>query len=528
MDETLRRDNPNPFLSANPISKIFFSWLNPLFKKGCKGWLEETDMYNTCPSDQSKILGDKIESSWKKELMCKDLGGKPSLLRALVRTFWLEYVLWGLILLVEGGIEVSQPILLAQLLDYFTPDPSTTRTEAWIYATAIVFSSMVLAISHHPYSFSAARMGMRVRIGCCSLMFKKSLRLSNRSLNESSVGQIVNLMSNDVARFDQALMFFHFLAVGPIQALAALGILWHEVGPSVLAGLAVLVLLMPTQIIMGKIFSKLRRKTAIHTDKRVKVMNEIISGMRIIKMYCWEKPFRHLVEKLRSDEVRHLRRTRRIQACVLGPYFATSQLSIFLLFLVFTLTGHEDKMRPSTIFLIMGVIQCVRLTCGLLLPIASQQLAETLAVVKRIEEFLLREELVRISNTHSRNDILRNEESKNADKRHDIGVEMDNVTAKWEGRTSETNTLEDITLKVMPGELLAVIGPVGAGKTSMLMSILGELPLQSGTVKAQGKIAYVSQHPWVFSGSVRQNIVFGAPFDKTRYDKIIKICALSR
>ena len=65
-------------------------------------------------------------------------------------------------------------------------------------------------------------------------------------------------------------------------------------------------------------------------------------------------------------------------------------------------------------------------------------------------------------------------------------------------------------------------------QTSLLMTILGELPIQSGSIRAQGKIAYVSQHPWIFSGSLRQNILFGESFEKARYDKIIRISALSR
>ncbi|GFN81872.1 multidrug resistance-associated protein 4 [Plakobranchus ocellatus] len=458
MDETVRHHNPNPTLTANILSRTFYTWLNPLFKKGSKGWLQEEDMYNACPTDKSKMLGDKLESAWEKEMQGKDRGRKPSLLRALFRIFGVQYFLLGLLALFE------------------------------------------------------------------------SLRLSNRSLNESSVGQIVNLMSNDVTRFDQGMMFFHYLWVGPLQVIGALILLWYEAGETftVFSSLIVMILLMPTQIIMAKLFSTFRRKTAIHTDKRVKVMNEIISGMRLIKMYCWEKPFRHLVEKLRSDEVHHLRRARRVQACVLAPYFATSQLSIFLLFLTFTVTGQEEEMRPTKIFLILSLVQCLRLTCGLFVPLGSQHLAETLIVIKRIETFLLREEHKQITYHCESNGFSGKDESLNADNKYNVSVKMNNITAKWEGRDAEANTLENITVSVKPGELVAVIGPVGSGKSSLLLSILGELPLLSGTVKAQGKIAYVSQHPWVFSGSVRQNIVFGAQYDKARYDKIIKISALRR
>ncbi|RUS91067.1 hypothetical protein EGW08_001195, partial [Elysia chlorotica] len=107
-------------------------------------------------------------------------------------------------------------------------------------------------------------------------------------------------------------------------------------------------------------------------------------------------------------------------------------------------------------------------------------------------------------------------------------VQLKNVTAKWEGTYTETNTLDDVSLRVGPGELMAVIGPVGSGKSSLLMTILGELQPLSGSIKSRGTIAYVSQQPWVFSGSVRQNIIFGSKYDKARYDKVIKVAALTR
>ncbi|GFN81877.1 cystic fibrosis transmembrane conductance regulator [Plakobranchus ocellatus] len=101
MDETMRHHNPNPTLTANILAKAFYMWLNPLFKKGSKGWLQETDMYNACPPDKSKTLGDELELMWEKEMQGKDRGRSPSLLRALLHMFGLQYFLLGLLALFE-------------------------------------------------------------------------------------------------------------------------------------------------------------------------------------------------------------------------------------------------------------------------------------------------------------------------------------------------------------------------------------------------------------------------------------------
>ncbi|GFS27779.1 cystic fibrosis transmembrane conductance regulator [Elysia marginata] len=203
MDESLRHENPNPALTANPLSQFFFCWINSLFEKGYKGWLEESDMYNVCPNDSSKAIGDEIQADWEEEVEQQRQGKQASLLRTLYRVFGLRFLLLSLILLAEELVKLAQPFLLAEFLDYFSPGGKTSSTEAWLYATGVVLCSVTIALLHHPYYFAISRTGMRARIGLCSMMYRKSLRLSNKSMSQSSVGQIVNLMSNDVSRFDQ-------------------------------------------------------------------------------------------------------------------------------------------------------------------------------------------------------------------------------------------------------------------------------------------------------------------------------------
>ncbi|XP_027391669.1 multidrug resistance-associated protein 4-like [Bos indicus x Bos taurus] len=102
---------------------------------------------------------------------------------------------------------------------------------------------------------------------------------------------------------------------------------------------------------------------------------------------------------------------------------------------------------------------------------------------------------------------------------------MKDFTAFWD-KESETPTLQGLSFTVRPGELLAVVGPVGAGKSSLLCALLGELPPSQGQASVHGRIVYVSQQPWVFSGTVRSNILFGKKYEEERYEKVIKACAL--
>ncbi|CAC5381267.1 ABCC4 [Mytilus coruscus] len=362
-------------------------WLNPLFKIGYKRRLEVDDMYNVCEQDSSDNLGDRLEKEWNKELRKRESGGKPSLLKCLIRMFGVEYALLGVILFIEEGTKIAQPLFLGQLIRYFTPGSTVSSTDAYLYAMGVSLCAIILAIFHHPYFFGVQRIGMQLRVACCSLLYRKALRLNNTALGQTTTGQIVNLMSNDVNRFDTAAIFLHYLWVGPAQAIPVLIILWNELGPSAMAGFGVLLLLVPVQSWMGKLFSKFRHKTAIHTDERVKVMNEIISGMRVIKMYCWEKPFGQLVEKIRGQEVKKVKSCSYIRGSIIGFFFSSAKLIVFLTFLAYIMNGHA--LSTEKVFVTIALYQAIRLSTTLFIPFAIQFASETKVTVERLQVCLM-------------------------------------------------------------------------------------------------------------------------------------------
>lgn len=171
---------------------------------------------------------------------------------------------------------------------------------AYGYAAVLSLCTLILAILHHLYFYHVQCAGMRIRVAMCHMIYRKALRLSNSAMGKTTTGQIVNLLSNDVNKFDQVTIFLHFLWAGPLQAIGVTILLWVEIGISCLAGLAILVILLPLQSCIGKLFSSLRSKTAAFTDARIRTMNEVITGMRIIKMYAWEKSFADLITNLRK------------------------------------------------------------------------------------------------------------------------------------------------------------------------------------------------------------------------------------
>ncbi|XP_076453870.1 ATP-binding cassette sub-family C member 4-like isoform X2 [Babylonia areolata] len=519
MDETARHFNPSPMQSANWISRVLFWWLNPLMKKGHKKELSEEDLFSVVPQDSADHLSVGLEREWQRELQKeKDSGGthKPSLLKALARLFGLRYLLLGLIVLTEESVRVVQPLLLGGLIEYFTASSTMTTKQAYLYALGVSLATLLMAFTHAYYFFAVARIGMQMRVACSSLMFKKAVWLNNSGMSQTTTGHIVNLMSNDVSRFDKGAMFLHFLVIGPLQAIVVLVILWIKLGPSVVGGFVVVLLLIPVQGIMGKMFSKLRHKTALHTDERVKVMNEIISGMRVIKMYCWEKHFGELVEKIRRSELKYVWAKKRINAFTSSVWLFAHRVLSYAVVVMHVCLGGTVRAAPLYIALSFMFLLAYN-GVGCVFEGVSR-FSEFCVASARVQKFLL------LAEKHRQESVVCSHHRPAPD---DCMVVIDNLSAKWNPEV-EQNTLDQISATVKAGQLLAVIGPVGAGKSSLLMALLGELQASAGSVSVKGKVAYVSQQAWVFSGSLRQNILFGSVYEKGRFDKAVWASALRK
>uniref|UniRef100_A0A8C8IYD1 Cystic fibrosis transmembrane conductance regulator n=1 Tax=Oncorhynchus tshawytscha TaxID=74940 RepID=A0A8C8IYD1_ONCTS len=462
------------FISTSSLP-FFVSWLNPLFRIGYKRRLEEDDMYNVLPEDGSERLGEELQRYAAKELR------PPKLTKVLIKCYWKPYAVLGIFTLIEEVIKVIQPVFLGKLIQYFEnydPDNMDALYEAFGYAAGVCLSTLILAITHHLYFFHVQRTGMKMRVAMCHMIYKKALCLSSAAMGKTTTGQIVNLLSNDVNKFDEVTIFLHFLWVGPLQAAAVLGLLWVEIGPSCLAGMAVLVILMPTQTMFGRLFSKFRSKTAALTDNRIRTMNEVVSGIRIIKMYAWEKPFSALVNDVRRKEISKIMSSSYLRGLNMASFFAASKIIVFITFTVYVLLGNT--ISASRVFVAVSLYGAVRLTVTLFFPSAIEKLSETRISVRRIK----------VQNTLFICGII--------------------WLSYWaSGRPISPE-------------------PVTHSKSSLLSAILGELPHDKGVLKVKGQLTYASQQPWVFPGTIRSNILFGKALHPQKYEKVLRACALKR
>ncbi|KAJ8983674.1 hypothetical protein NQ317_003462 [Molorchus minor] len=330
------KDHPKE--RANIITKAFFCWFLPLFKE-----LNEDDMYGTLKEHEASSLGDRLEQAWNYEVAHKK---NPSLGMAIAKIFRVQLVLQAIFFTFrELVVKLSQPILITQFLKYYEPDQTEiNKDEGHIrvyYAALIVTSTLLIVLCFHNYQLWAMHLGLKIRVAVCSLIYRKALKLNNKALAQTTVGQMVNLLSNDVGRFNQAVTHINFIWMAPLQLIIISYLLYVYVGIIGLVGTAFLLLFTPCQMYMGKKTSQYRLKTAIRTDERIRLMSEIINGIQVIKMYSWEKPFAKLVEISRRKEIQQIQKTSVIRAIIMSLGLILNRLAIYLCILVYVLTGHN-------------------------------------------------------------------------------------------------------------------------------------------------------------------------------------------
>ncbi|XP_050309650.1 ATP-binding cassette sub-family C member 4-like isoform X2 [Anthonomus grandis grandis] len=500
----------NPKKKANIISRLFFGWIAKLFYTGAKRSLKLNDIYKTLECDESKLLGDKLEKKWLEEVSRgKEKHQSASLLRVISKVFLKEYCYYGLMLFILTVVLRSpQPLVLSWLINQFQPHESHEKIEMYASASSLVIISTLIIFFLHHNSYGQSCVGMRVRIAVSSLIYRKILKLNKRSQGETAAGQVVNLLSNDVQRFDLVCVYLHYLWIMPFQVALVTYFLWNAVGISCLAGILSMVLCtLPLQGYLGKVASSLRLKVAQRTDARVKLMSEIISGAQVIKMYAWEKPFEKLIKYLRLKEINVLTKTSYLRGFYLSCMVFIERSTLCLTLVCFTLLGNNIK--ADIVFSMAQFFNILQSAMAIMYPMAISIGAETLVSIRRLEEFLNLEE----------------KEKTLIEQLYEPEIILKQVTASW---VQDTKVLKKVNLHIPKGCLCAIIGPVGSGKSSILQLLLGELSPTFGSVMLGGSVSYSSQEPWLFVASVRRNILFGKPYDHRLYKEVTKVCALER
>jgi ATP-binding cassette, subfamily C (CFTR/MRP), member 1 len=615
--------NPSPLDTANWFSVLSFHWITPLVSLGDKRILVEDDLPDAPVLDQpgnaTEILRPFMEAEFVPpgpgatvpgpvapgtatatatatgvgaplELQSDSESGDgdidtiaantdnnnthtPSIIRALFRAFGLRYALGGMFQILANSAMILQPLFVKLFLEYIADVQDDTLEEpalwrgVW-YGIMVGVCAIAASSSIGQAFYNYTRVGVRVRGALISLIYEKALRLSPTSRHSGSAGTTVNLMSVDAFRVFMAALFFCVLIIAPFAIVVVLVFLVLEVGWSGVAGAALMLFMVPVQSILARFIGKYRAQLMKYTDQRVKLINEVLNGIRVVKFYAWEAPYAERIRIARENELRYLRSLQILRAINLSLAFVWPVVAGFTVFSVHAARGYE--LDVPTVFGVLAYMNAMRFPI-MILPHALSVCIDALVSIRRLQTYFSLDEVdtlkmisdnsdnnnssnnsnnnalsVPLASDQSHQDSKTNSHKVNSQQHTTNDVELATATAtivsdeqtevcvpqihiqnaefKWD--PAGAPTLSDINFSVAQGELVGVVGVVGSGKSSLLSAILGEMHRSSGKSSFSGNVAFCAQSPWIRNDSLRNNILFGLPFDHAKYQRAIEASAL--
>uniref|UniRef100_A0AAR2K851 ATP-binding cassette, sub-family C (CFTR/MRP), member 3 n=1 Tax=Pygocentrus nattereri TaxID=42514 RepID=A0AAR2K851_PYGNA len=448
---------------------------------------KEANHVEVSPEEVEVLLSDRKKSH------------QPSFLRALLRAFGPYFLIGSAFKLLQDLITFINPQLLRMLIEFTKEE----RVPSW-WGFSLAFLMFCCALlqtlilhQHFQYCFVT---GMRLRSAIIGAIYRKSLVITNEAKRSSTVGEVVNLMSVDAQRFMDLTTFLNMLWSSPLQIILALFFLWQTLGPSVLAGVAVMILLIPLNAVIAMKTRTYQVEQMQYKDARIKLMNEILNGMKVLKLYAWEVSFKEKVLQIRQKELNVLRKTAYLSALSTMAWTSAPFLVALTTFAVYVTVDKENVLDAEKAFVSLSLFNILRFPLNML-----PQVISSLAQVSVLFPLLFMDILNSgFYATHCY--------SYTNEWNHELNIHVLNIL---------------INVLVPQGSLLAVVGHVGCGKSSLVSALLGEMEKLEGHISIRGSVAYVPQQAWIQNATLRDNILFGKPYVEQKYRCVLEACALT-
>ncbi|PCH42273.1 hypothetical protein WOLCODRAFT_137808 [Wolfiporia cocos MD-104 SS10] len=570
-----------PEATAGLWSLITFSWITDLLSLGYVRPLEAPDLYKLQDHRSSQVIADRILASFdrrqkeaaeynvrlangeitpglrglwwsirgkraEREKQWREKDGKKRASLAYALNDSVKWWFWtgGFMKLVADVSTVLSPLVVKALISFATESyaahglgdydkiPSIGRGVG--LAIGLLLMQILTSICTHHFFYRATSSGVLLRGGLITAIYDRSLRLTTRARSTLTNGKLVNHISTDVSRIDFCCGFFQLSFTAPVQMIICLVILLINLGPSALAGFAFFVLCTPVQTVAMRRLMRLRMKSMGWTDKRSKMLQELLGGMKVIKFFSWEVPYLKRIGELRAKEMAYIRSLLLIRSANNAIAISLPTLASVLSFIVYSLAGHS--LNAANIFSSLTLFNLLRMPL-MFLPLALSATADAKNAIERLYGVFEAETI---------------EETQVQDPALLVAVQVVSADFTWEGPPPDETSkkakkgkkgpeskeepkpegdaekppekifgMSNVDLEVPHGQLVAIVGPVGSGKTSLLEGLIGEMRRTAGSVKFNGTIAYCPQSAWIQNATVRENICFGRPFEEERYWKAV-------
>ncbi|KAJ3050077.1 hypothetical protein HK097_008934 [Rhizophlyctis rosea] len=537
------------------LSWFTYGWMNPLFKIGYRRPLETSDLYDLDDKHTSAAIVEGMESQWNR-IVDEGLAKIPEEVgtdgfaagrklpagterRLLFRTIWAalgrDFLISGAFRLVADGLVLASPMLLQALVRWIKGSDQVGAKGLWYgIVLAIVFFVMqvVTTFLNNLCHEMSMKIGYNLRTSLIQMLYAKTFRLSSLARQTFTAGKIVNILATDTNRMDRTCQSLHNAWSTPMQIVVAGALLIWVLGPAALVGFFCFAAFLPVQGLFSRYLAGSRRSSNLWADQRIRMTQESIQGIRAIKAYAWEGNFLRVINDLRNKELVFIKNA----SVARGLTWALTQLvptvAMILTFVTYYKLGHA--MDPIVIMPALALFYALRVPM-IIMPMLLDEMTDAWIAAERIGQLLLASELEQTTKLLP--------PSTNASER---AIEIQNASFTWESPIGSADSsksapiiaekaaipfsIRNISVSIPQGSLTAIIGPIGSGKSSFLQSLIGEMRLTEGrapTIRTSA-LSYVSQAPWIQNATLKENILFGAPYDEKKYERVIRECALER
>lgn len=573
-----------PFYKANIISRTFVWWVTPLLGKGYRRTIQPNDLFKM----EDRLSVETMYARFEKNFAIFEKRGRRnykkenpdaseeevrdnyklprlSLFFTLLLTFKWQY-LWSCLCAVLANCASGfNPMLTKRLIEFVerkAMDSGLHVNKGIGYAIGASLIMLLNGILFNHFFLSSQMTGAEARSVLTRAILTKMLKASNYTRHKFPTGKVTSMVTTDLARIEFAMSFQPFLAGFPAALAICIVLLIVNVGAIAMVGVGLFFVMFFVSMFSFKYIVKMRIASNILTDARVTLMREILNNMKMVKFYAWEDAYESNIKDVRRREVSRVRRMQITKNFLIAAMMALPSIASLMTFLALYKVNNNGR-TAGNVFSSLSLFQVMSLQM-FFFPIAVATSIDMVLGLQRIERVM--------ESPEEHPDIAHDDDAASLDLPENVAIKMSHASFEWEdyekidinkekedtkgnkkklkkkkkektpppendGDAEEGEQpvalekksfkgFQDLNFEIEKGEFIIITGPIGTGKSSFLNAMAGFMNKTSGDVEIDGGLLLCG-YPWIQNATVRDNIIFGSPYDRVKYERVVEVCSLN-